>query len=555
MSRYIVLVFSALILFSKQLNAQEAKKNSPSSMQPKLVVGIVIDQMRADYIYRFWSKYGENGFKKLVNEGFECSNTQYNYVPTYTAPGHTSIYTGTTPETHGIIGNNWFVKSSGVTTYCAADTSVHAVGGSEKSGQMSPRRLLCTTIGDELRLFSNFRSKVIGVSLKDRGAIYPAGSSGRAYWYDNFSGNFITSTYYTSELPDWVNKFNSQHLPDKYLSGVWSPLLNINEYVESTADNTPYENVIDTTSGALPVFNYDLNKLRTMDPDLLRRTPFGNTITKEIAIAAIEGEKLGEDNICDMLAVSFSSTDYVGHAFGTNAIETEDTYLRLDRDIADLLEYLNKKFGKENVLVFLTADHAAVPNPVFLKDNKLPGGYIYDDVITSKIKSFLKSNYGDTGIFRYYINDQVYLNDSLIKVKNLDKEDITKDLKQLVLTFDFVADAMTSAEITSEDYIYGMRGMVHRGFNIKRSGDVVLIYQPGYIESYGGRRPTAGTTHGSPYRYDTMVPLYWYGWKIRNGATVREVNITDVAATLSSLLKICQPSGCSGKPVVELFDK
>ncbi|MEP7265016.1 MAG: alkaline phosphatase PafA [Bacteroidota bacterium] len=557
MKRYILVFFIGFIIsFSPALQAQEHKKNEQPSMQPKLVVGIVIDQMRSDYIYRFWSKLGENGFKKLVNEGFECSNTQYNYVPTYTGPGHTSIYTGTTPETHGIIGNNWYVKSSGVITYCAVDTTVHAIGGSEKAGQMSPHNLLSTTIGDELYLFSNLRSKVIGISMKDRGAIFPAGFSGQAYWFDNLSNNFITSTYYRKDsLPVWLQRFNGKNLPQQYLSEVWKPLLDIKEYTESTADDTEYENGFDTAAKARPVFNYDLSKLKSLDPDLLRTTPFGNTLTKELAIATIEGEKLGEDNFCDLLSVSFSSTDDVGHEFGINAIETEDIYLRLDKEIAALLEYLDTKFGKENVLVFLTADHGAMHNPVFLNDNKIPGGVADGNLIRSRIKKLLQKNYGDTSIFRFYINNQIYLDDITITTRNLDKEKIMNDLRSELLTIHFIADIFTESSISSTDYIYGIKGMVRRGFNIKRSGDMCIVYQPGYMKTYGGKKITAGTEHGSPFRYDTMVPLYWYGWKIRNGATVREINITDIAATLSALLKICQPSGCSGKPIVELFSK
>ena len=541
-----------LFLIPAQLFAQ-AKKHEFS--QPKLVVGIVVDQMRADYIYRYWNKFQEGGFKKLVGEGFYCANTHYNYVPTYTGPGHASIYTGTTPEYHGIIGNNWYVRSSESTVYCASDTNQHSVGGSEKSGQMSPSRLIGTTIGDELRLFSGFRSKVIGVSLKDRGAIFPAGHSGKAFWFDNITNNFISSTYYYQRekgLPVWLSSFNDRKLAEKFLNGKWEPLLSISDYTESTSDDTRYEYVIDTIVGAKPILNYDLKRLSLMEPDLLRRTPFGNTITMEMAVAAINGEKLGDDSFCDLLAVSFSSTDYVGHAFGTDAVETEDTYLRLDKDLATFIKYLEEKIGKDNVLVFLTADHAALPNPLYLNDHKIPGGFVFTEAIKSEIKKSLQAEYGDSSLFSYYINDQVFLNNAQLEKSNLLKDKVAAYLSKRLLDLEFVADVILSSDLISNDFSTGIKGMVRRGFNRKRSGDIAIIYQPGFIESHGGRQAETGTTHGSPYNYDTHVPVYWWGWKIKHGITHAEVNINDIAPSIAALLNICQPSGCTGKPIIEI---
>lgn len=553
MKNIYIKILIMLFLFPVQVFAQEKKSDFA---QPKLVVGIVVDQMRADYIYRYWNKFQEGGFKKLVGEGFYCANTQYNYVPTYTGPGHASIYTGTTPENHGIIGNNWYVRTSASTVYCASDTNQHSVGGSEKSGQMSPFRLTGTTIGDELRLFSGFRSKVIGISLKDRGAIFPAGHSGKAFWFDNLTNNFISSTYYYQQekgLPAWLNSFNERRLAEKFLNGKWEPLLTISEYTESTSDDTRYEYVIDTVAGAKPILNYDLKRLSGLEPDLLRRTPFGNSLTMEMAIAAIEGESLGKDNDCDLLAVSFSSPDYIGHAFGTDAVETEDAYLRLDKDLAILIKYLEEKIGKNKVLFFLTADHAALPNPLYLKDNKIPGGFVSPEEIKREIKKSLQAEYGDSTIFSYYINDQIFLNNTQIKKANLSRDEVAAFLSSKLLEMEFISDVVSASDIINNDFKSGIRGMVRRGYNIKRSGDIAIIYQPGFIESYGGRQAETGTTHGSPYKYDTQVPLYWWGWKIKQGTTYKEVNITDIAPSLAALLNICQPSGCTGKPIVEII--
>lgn len=550
-SKIIRTIFLIISFINNNVNAQVVKYKSTFS-QPKLVVGIVVDQMRSDYIYRYWNKLSDDGFKRLIREGFECKNTQYNYMPTYTGPGHASIYTGTTPSQHGIIGNNWFDASLKAYLYCVTDTSVHSIDG--LGGQFSPKNLLTTTIGDELRLFSNFRSKVIGVSLKDRASILPAGKSGMAYWLDENYERFITSSYYikgkNNSLPEWVSDFNNRRLPQMYLDSVWRPLFDINTYTESTPDNNVYEEVFDTASGAKPVFDYNLKKLRLSNHDLLRQTPFGNTLLKEFAIAAIEGENLGSDSICDMLLVSFSSTDYVGHAFATHAVETEDTYLRLDRELAAFLKYLDKKVGKNNYLVVLTADHGALPNPVFLNDHQLPGGYIEAKMMSDTIKHFFRMNYQSEAVFRSYINDQVYLNDSLIKVKNLDKQNITLELGRFLMKLDIVADVVSRSQLENAEFNSGPRNLVQHGFNYKRSGDLAVIFKAGFIQSYTGKK---GTTHGSAYKYDTSVPLLWYGWNVQHGNSARSINITDIAATLSIMLNICQPSGCEGKPILEVI--
>ena len=519
--------------------------------QPKLVIGIVVDQMRNDYIYRYWNKYSNEGFKRLIREGYECKNVQYNYMPTLTAPGHASIYTGTTPAVHGIIGNDWFDPSLNVSINCVSDFLVHAVEG--MGGTSSPRRMLSTTIGDELRLFTNFRSKVIGVSLKDRGAILPAGRSGNAYWLDLNSLKFSTSTYYFRDknpvLPNWVMEFNARRLPQAYLDSTWSPLYDIKSYTESTGDDNQYEELLDWNVGAKPVFNYNLKKLNNTDPELLRKTPFGNTILKEFAIAALEGESLGKDSICDMLLVSFSSTDDVGHAFATHAIEMEDTYLRFDLELAAFLRYLDEKIGKENYLLFLTADHGALPNPMFLNDHQLPGGFIVTNKMTDALRYFFRTNYGDPALFKYYMNNQVWLNSVLLKSKGLDKQKVLDSLALFLMQLDNVADVLTRSQLEKYEYVQGRRGLVQKGFNYKRSGDLAIIFQPGFIRTPGEK---TGTNHSEPYRYDTSVPLLWYGWNIKHGSTARQIDITDIAATVSVMLNICQPSGCEGKPIEEL---
>jgi predicted AlkP superfamily pyrophosphatase or phosphodiesterase len=365
-------------LFSLSLHAQTDVKVIPQkeNTKPKLIVGIVIDQMRYDYLAKYYNKFSENGFKKLLTQGFNCKNTNYNYAPTYTGPGHASIYTGTTPSFHGIIGNDWFVIDSGRVIYVTDDPTVQTVGSaSTKAGKMSPHNMLASTIGDELRLYSNLKSKVISVSLKDRAAILPGGHlSNGSYWFDSGSGNFITSTFYKKELPQWVTDFNVQHLSDKYLSQPWNTLLPIEQYTESAEDDNHYEGLY--KGETKPVFPHNLPAMFSKtDYEVLLSTPFGNTIVKDIALAALKSENLGKGDNTDFLAISFSSTDYIGHMMGPQSIELEDTYLRLDRDLAEIITYLEKKYGKDNFLLFLTADHAVAYVPQELMDLKMNAGY------------------------------------------------------------------------------------------------------------------------------------------------------------------------------------
>ena len=359
--------------------------------QPKLVVGIVIDQMRHDYLQRFEYQFGEDGFKRMMREGFEAKNNHYNYIPTYTAPGHASIYTGTTPRYHGIIANDWYSRVLDRSVYCVGDTLYNAVGGSAMNGKISPRNLQVNTITDELKLSTNFQSKVVGVSIKDRGAVLPAGHTPNgAYWYDSRTGEFMTSDFYFEELPKWVEDFNNKRLANKYSDQVWNTIKPIESYKQSTADNVPYEGGFKGKD--TPTFPYDLAKLRTENGPygMIRSTPFGNTLVLDMARAALKGEDLGQDGVMDFLAVSLSSTDYVGHNFGPNSIELEDTYIRLDKDLGEFLKFLDKEVGEGEYMVFLTADHGVVANPTFLVDHNLPGGYYSNDEAKGKFTGLLE---------------------------------------------------------------------------------------------------------------------------------------------------------------------
>jgi predicted AlkP superfamily pyrophosphatase or phosphodiesterase len=530
-----ILVFISIFLFTFSANAQ----------QPKLVVGIVVDQMRYDYINRYWSKFGNDGFKRLVNEGFFCRNTNYNYVPTYTAPGHASIYTGTTPSVNGIIANNWYDKDNNSWIYCVDDKTVQSVEGNEKAGQLSPRNMFSTTIGDQLKLSNNFRSKVIGIALKDRGAILPAGHTGNAaYWYDGATGNWMTSTYYMKELPKWVQEFNKRETPKRYLSNTWTTLLAVEQYTESTADDTPYEWPFKGLSK--PVFPYKLNELMAANDNLnlIRNTPYGNSLTKDFAIETITGENMGKGNVTDFIAISFSSTDYIGHQFGPNSIEVEDTYLRLDKDIAEFLKFLDTWVGKDNVLLFLTADHGAGENPNLLKDHNIPVGGFDEKELAKKIKLFLYSLYNDSLVLSLS-NQQVFLNHKVINDKKLNPEEIGNKIAEFVLREKGVANAYTSYNISNWGNASDLKTLIQNGYNQKRSGDVVINFLPNWMSS----EVKYGTSHGSPYPYDTHVPLIFYGYTVKAGSTNEAVAISDIAPTLSILLNIEVPNGCTGKAI------
>ncbi|WP_347157465.1 alkaline phosphatase PafA [Pontibacter chitinilyticus] len=515
--------------------------------RPKLVVGIVVDQMRYDYLFRYWDKYGADGFKKLVTQGFNFKNNHYNYVPTYTGPGHASIYTGSVPALNGIIANDWYDRTTGKTIYCVEDNSVKTVGSNSTAGQMSPANLLTTTITDELRLATNKGAKVIGVALKDRGSILPAGHlANAAYWFDSPSGNWITSTFYAQDLPTWAKAFNSRKLPDQYLSQSWNTLLPIGQYTESTPDDEPWEGVL--PGEQKPVFPHNLPGIREKDYELLRSVPAGNTITKDFALAALEGENLGKGQFTDFLAVSFSSTDYVGHRFGPNSVEAEDVFLRLDKEIAELITAAEKQVGKGNVLFFLTADHGAAHVPAFLQENKIPAGVASSKLVQDSVAAYLTKVYGSGNWVERYINQQLYLNRSLIDSKRLDRAGVQERVARYVMRFPAVERAITATALQQNNWHEGIMGRVDNGYNAQRSGDVVVVLQPGWFEGYGSAHPT-GTTHGTYANYDTHVPLVWYGWQVPAGESSVETETVDIAPTVASWLYIQEPSGSIGKPL------
>lgn len=521
-----------------------------SNTRPKLVVGIVVDQMRYDYLTRFESKFGDGGFKRMINEGFNCKNNHFNYVPTYTGPGHASIYTGTTPKYHGIVGNNFYDKEIKDMVYCAQDDNVKSIGTEDKAGLMSPRRMQTTTFGDENRLFTQMRGKTIGVSLKDRGAILPAGhTANAAYWFHGRDeGSWISSSFYMNQLPQWVSDFNTSESAESYLK-IWNTFYDISTYVESGTDENNFEGGFKGKEKA--TFPYDLKALSKDNRgfDILKATPYGNSLTTDFAMAAIKGENLGADDITDVLAVSFSATDYVGHNFGVNSKEIEDTYIRLDKDLERFFNYLDATVGEGEYTVFLTADHGAVDVPSYLQSVNVPAGYIDNKDRKEKFNAFLNETYGTKDIVENISNNQIFLDRAKVKSLGLNLIDVQNTIAMEQLTYPNVSKVYTATTMSTSGFSNGVEELLQNGFNQKRSGDVILVNDTAFI-SYG----RTGSTHGSALNYDTHVPLLFFGKGIKHGETLNKTIIPDIAPTMSALLGISFPNGATGQPLGFLID-
>ena len=522
---------------------------------PKLIVGIVVDQMRYDYLYRYRDQYGKDGFNRLLRQGYSCENTHFNYVPTYTAPGHSAIYTGTTPSINGIISNEWWDPEWQRHRYVTTDTTVHTVGAEgARVGKHSPRVLLSSTITDELKLATNFRSKVVGICLKDRASILPAGHiPDGAYWFDDDSGNWITSSYYMDSLPNWVQEFNQRKLPAQYMSKPWNPMLPAAAYQASFKNWDQYKGSLGKNkTGSFP---YDLPSIyqSTGNFNALRYTPFGNSLTLDFAIEAMDKMDLGKGDFTDFLCLSFSGTDYCAHNFGVHAEETEDTYLRLDADIERLLRYLDDTYGKDNVLVFLTADHGGAETPQHLEDIKVPAGVFPESKTDAVLDSLIGVVLGKKGKYIEEIsNQQVWFNRKAVAISGAKLEMAERVAINYFKHQPGVYDAFTYQEAMQLPAEYPFISDVRRGLHPRRSGDVIFLLDPAWHadDKYFSK---TGTTHGSPYAYDTHVPLLWYGWKIRPGENFNPILITDIAPTLAAMLRIMEPSGNTGKVITELL--
>ncbi|MCF2519299.1 alkaline phosphatase PafA [Dyadobacter sp. CY351] len=542
-----------LVLLSVSAFAPTPKKTTPKSSplaRPKLVVGIVVDQMRYDYLYRYYDQYQEGGFKRMMNEGFNCRNNHYSYALTVTAAGHASAYTGSVPAINGIVGNEWFDPITRQSIYCVEDSTVKTVGSNNTSvGKMSPRNLLTSTVSDQLRIATNFRNKTIAVAIKDRGSILPGGHTANgSYWFDSKTGNWVTSTYYMDDLPQWVKDYNAKKMPSAYLQKGWQLLLSADSYGQSSPDDVDWEGKL--PGAKRPVFPYDLAGLAGDAFGVVTDTPWGNTITKEMAIEAIKGENLGKGKDTDFLAISFSSTDKIGHRVGPNSVEQQDDFLRLDREFAELFGFLDSWVGKGEYTVFLTADHGVVDVPGFAAAHKLPAGLVERRVVNATVDKALDDAFGKEKYVLSRENNQLYFDHALLQKNKITVAMATEVIREALLKVPGVADVLNLTDMGKAPLNTYQLELYKNNVNAKRSGDIQILAEPGWF--YG--TPT-GTSHGTPYNYDTQVPFVMFGWGINKGETLRRTSVSDIAPTISALLHILPASGNIGNPVEEAIKK
>ncbi|MGC4234945.1 MAG: alkaline phosphatase family protein [Niabella sp.] len=517
--------------------------------RPKIIVGMVVDQMRWDYLYKFQDRYTEGGFKRLIREGFSCENTHIDYAPTITACGHTSVYTGSVPAIHGIIGNSWYDRMHGNTVGCVDDDKVQLVGSSASRAGQSPHRNLATTITDQLRIATNFQSKTVGVAIKDRASILPAGHTATAaFWLDSEEGNFVSSTFYMDRLPDWAVKFNRNKRIDTYYKKGWNTLFPISSYVLSTADDKAYENT--ANSETKPVFPHKLSQFIGKDYGAVKNTPYGNTLTFEFAKAAIEGYNLGRGKVTDFLAVSFSSPDAIGHIYGPNSVEIEDNYLRLDRELSLFFEYLDKKFGKDNYLYFLTADHGVSESPGFFLENRMPSGAVSGKELNQAVTAAFQEQLGVPNPVLAIANSQIYMNWDALDKKIANRNRVTDIIVSALRKLPGIADVLPTETLSASSVPELTKRMLINGYNSKRSGDYMIILQPAWV--MGNAK---GATHGTWYTYDAHIPLVWMGWRIKPGYTSKPVGMTAIAPTLAALLHIQAPGASVGEVITEITDQ
>jgi hypothetical protein len=520
--------------------------------KPKLVIGIIVEQLRFDQLEKFRDQFSENGIRKLLNEGTYYKNASYNYMLTQSAPGHATIATGTEPSFHGITSDSWYLPLKNEMIYCTQDSRVNPVGGSFEAGLHSPVNLLSSTFSDELEMASKGKAKVFSIGLRESSAILSAGHSATGvYWYDNITGTWMSSSWYRDSLPSWVNDLNALRLSDAYLNNPWTLLRKKEDYTDCIPDSNSYESGFNGVN----YFPYDLKKMSSKgvinvkrDYSLLRETPFGNSFTKDLALRLMKEERLGKHDVTDFLAINFSSTDYIGHRFGPSSIEAADAIFRLDKDIEQLLTYINDSIGKKNVLIYFTAAHGVSEIPAILEKSHIPTGYFKQTEALQLLKSYLNAVYGQGDWVKGYYEKQIFLNRTLIEDAKIPLEEIQKRIARFLVQFSGVASAYPYTAFEANDFSNGHLKRIVNSFTPQRSGDVIITLNPGWVE-----KSDYVTNHNSPYEYDSHVPLIWYGWTVNRASVTRKVSITDIAATLSSLCKVPYPNACTGEPLVELM--
>jgi predicted AlkP superfamily pyrophosphatase or phosphodiesterase len=508
--------------------------------------------MRYDYLQRYSDKFSEGGFKHIMNEGTFCRNARYNYLLTQSLPGLATIATGTNPNVHGIVSNRWFDPLTSAEVDAIADQRVRTVGGNYFNGMYSPKNLITSTIGDEIRMI-NPRSKVIGISLEPSSAIISSGhNANAAYWLDRERGIWISNTHYVDNLPAWVDSLNVKGYGELYLKRDWNLLNPLESYFESDTATVKDPNALKRITAKLSrMVSGMVQQFRKPIKDYspLFETPYGNSFTKDMAIAAIIGEDLGKDKHTDYLSITFTTTRTIGQKFGPHAIETEDAFLRLDRELEHFIAFLNSEIGRHNYLLVVTSDQGVGATPEHLEKSKIPGGYFEPEKAIMLLSSYLNVVYGTASWVLGYQEKQIYLNRRLIEDSNLSLRDFQDRVGSFMLQFTGVANAVTAYNLQSSNFTNGIFEKFQNSFNQRRSGDVIINLEPGWVE-----RSKNITSANSPYNYDTHVPLMWYGWKMKRKQVLTPVDMSDVAPTISTLMGIGWPSGATGKPIREIIE-
>lgn len=544
-------IFISILLVLLTLSSFGQETTRIPSEKPKLIIGIHISQFRYDYIPRFWDKFGEDGFKKLISRGSYCENTSFNYLHSDLGVGSATISTGTNPNQHGIIAASWYNNLSDIEVDYIYDSKAQTIGGEFEAGQYSPHQLMTTTWADEIKLSSNFRSKVVGIGLDAAPAIFSTGHTANAvYWFDNKNGSWISSSFYIDSLPPWVIEFNDKKFADIYLENEWTTLLPMSEYSASLLDNNVYERGM---YGQI-VFPYSLKDLskkfdRNEKYEVLRFTPYGNNFTKDFAISAIMNEELGADEFTDILTISFTVGERIGNLYGPLSVEIEDIVLRLDRELAHLLEFIDNTIGKENVLIYVTGEHGVEHVPEYMTDNKIPSGYFNASSATSLLSLYMNNIYGKGDWIKQYHGQQIYLNRTLIEDANLNLGEVQIQVANLMLQFSGVANTVTAQTLQNTNFTNGISHTIQNGYSQKRSGDVMLNFKAGWAE-----KPGVDDAFSAPYGHDPRVPLIWYGWKIGRNSIRRPVDLTEIAPTISTLMEVSYPNSATGKPILEIID-
>jgi hypothetical protein len=540
---------------------------SQQRTHPRLVLLIAVDQFRYDYLERYGDLFVANGLRRLMRDGASWTQSNYDHMPTYTAPGHATMMTGAYPAESGIIGNEWLDRPSGKRITSVFDDSVKLLGGGPNDAASSPSRLITSTVGDELRLATNDRAKVIGISVKDRSAILPAGRhANAAYWFSTTTGNMVSSTYYFNELPAWVSTFNAGRMADKYFGAKWERLLPENEYVKRVGpDSPPWENV--TSAGDTNAFPHTITGgakgLGNTFYWALDYSPFLNEVLDSFAQQAIVNEKLGQDEDTDVLTVSFSANDYVGHRYGPYSHEAMDAVLRVDREVAKLLDFVDARVGLSNTLIAFTADHGVSPIPEHAAAMGLGGGRIKAADLFATIEKALSARYKPESDYllrfkeanttrEWLINSNLYFNYDALRRDGVNVEEFSQAVCAAALTVPGIARCFTRTQLMrgATSFTDPIERRALHGFYPSRSGDAVLVPEP-----YKYLAETITATHGSPYTYDTHVPTIIMGAGVNAGRYLEPASPADIAPTLSALLRITPPSNSVGRVLVEAIRK